>query len=87
MMIVTDWVGCVYLIGPTCLFLACLFMLGGMAEGQGGKKRDSIYSKKILEYKRSTSGVQAEYKWSTVECKRSTAEYKRSTSEVQVKYH
>jgi hypothetical protein len=35
-----------------------------------GKKRDSMYSKKILEYK-----------WSTVEYKRSTAEYEWSTME------
>jgi len=32
-MIVADWVGWIYLIGPICLFLACLFMLAGMAEG------------------------------------------------------
>jgi hypothetical protein len=32
-MIFANCVGWFYLIGPTCLFLACLFMLAGMAEG------------------------------------------------------
>jgi hypothetical protein len=32
-MIITDWVGWIYLIGPISLFLACLFMLAGMAQG------------------------------------------------------
>jgi hypothetical protein len=48
---------------------------------KGGKAR--------LQYSTSTSGVQAEYRWSTAEYKRSTVEYKRSTveySEVQAKY-
>jgi hypothetical protein len=33
LMIAGDWVTWIYLIGPICLFLACLFMLAGMAEG------------------------------------------------------
>jgi hypothetical protein len=32
-MVITSWAGWIYLIGPICLFLACLFMLAGMAEG------------------------------------------------------
>ncbi len=32
-MINGDWVVWIYLIGPICLFIACLFMLAGMAEG------------------------------------------------------
>jgi hypothetical protein len=32
-MISGDWVVWIYLIGPICFFIACLFMLAGMAEG------------------------------------------------------
>lgn len=33
LMLLTEWVGWIYIIGPTCLFLASLFMLAGMSEG------------------------------------------------------
>ncbi|UJR32756.1 hypothetical protein I4U23_020215 [Adineta vaga] len=33
LMIPSDWAVWIYLVGPICYFLACLFMLGGMSEG------------------------------------------------------
>jgi len=33
LMIMANWPGWIYLIGPICLFIACLFMLAGMAQG------------------------------------------------------